>query len=152
MWVNFIFLMVGTYPYVKSTVHLLKLAAIFNLVTKVSFFSIDSPKFQFLSIQALLIFFSQNALNSDSQDLVRFPRKLASFFFFFFFFQIPASLNLSEKIFLAGSMASEKRVRRISPDSSEFAGFRPLFQISPDSDMISPKLLLSHFGEKKNHC
>jgi hypothetical protein len=69
--------------------------------------------------------------------------------FFFFFFQIPASLNLSEKIFLAGSMASEKRVRRISPDSSEFAGFRPLFKISPDSDKISPKLLLRHFGEKK---
>jgi hypothetical protein len=150
MWVNFIFLMVGTYPYVKSTVHLLKLVAIFNLVTKVSFFSIDSPKFQFLSIQALLIFFPQNAINSDSQDLVRFPRKLASFFFFFF--QIPASLNLSEKIFLAGSMASEKRVRRISPDSNEFAGFRPLFKISPDSDKILPKLLLRHFGEKKNHC
>jgi hypothetical protein len=39
-------------------------------------------------------------------------------------------------------MALEKWVHRISLDSNEFVGFRPIFQILPDSDEISPE-----FGE-----
>jgi hypothetical protein len=46
------------------------------LATKVSIFSIDPPKFQFLSIQALfpkmpsiVIGFSQKALNNDSSEI-----------------------------------------------------------------------------------
>jgi hypothetical protein len=40
-------------------------------------------------------------------------------------------------------MVSEKRVRQISPDSGEFVGFRPVFQ-------ISPKSLLMAFGKNKS--
>jgi hypothetical protein len=38
-------------------------------------------------------------------------------------------------------MVLEKMVHRISPD---FAGFRPIFQILPDSGEILPESLLTH--------
>ena len=40
---------------------------------------------------------------------------------------------------MTGNMASEKWVHRISPDSSEFVGFQPFFQILPESGEISPE-------------
>jgi hypothetical protein len=41
-------------------------------------------------------------------------------------------------------MVLEKRVHRILPDSGEFVGFPPIFQILPDSDEISPESLFTH--------
>jgi hypothetical protein len=41
-------------------------------------------------------------------------------------------------------MASEKRVRWISPDSDELVGFWPIFQILPNSSEISPESLFTH--------
>ena len=41
-------------------------------------------------------------------------------------------------------MASEKWVYRISPDFGEFVGFRPFFQILPESGQISPESLFTH--------
>ena len=41
-------------------------------------------------------------------------------------------------------MASKKWVHRISPDSGEFVGFRPFFQILPEFGEISPESLFTH--------
>jgi hypothetical protein len=41
-------------------------------------------------------------------------------------------------------MVLEKRVHRILPDSGEFVGFPPIFQILPDSDEISLESLFTH--------
>ena len=42
------------------------------------------------------------------------------------------------------NMASEKWVHRILPDSGEFVGFRPFFQILPESGEISLESLFTH--------
>jgi hypothetical protein len=114
----------------------LKLAAIFNSATKVSIFSIDPFNISISFNSGTFDFFSQNALNSYSGEPStvisaksgRIPTKTGKLFFsLFFFFLISASLNSSKKISLAGSMASEKRVRRIpanSWDSSQFFRFQ----------------------------
>jgi hypothetical protein len=52
----------------KITVHPPKLAAIFNLTSKVSIFSIDPPKVSISFNSSTFDFFSQNALNSDFDE------------------------------------------------------------------------------------
>jgi hypothetical protein len=73
------------------------------------------------------------------------PAKSGKLFFFFFFF----SFDLCEP-----KLVGEKLLGREhgvgKEGSSDFARFKPIFQISPNSGQISPELLLRAFWEKKN--
>jgi hypothetical protein len=71
---------------------------------------------------------------------------------FFFFSSLFRASTHQRRANLAGDMASEKKVCRISSDSDEFVGFQPIFQIPASAGIIVhgyPESLLRTCWEKK---
>jgi hypothetical protein len=119
----------------------LKFAVIFNSATKVSIFLIDPPKFQFLSIQALVIFFPKmpsTVIPANSRW-----RNLKTLFFL-----LPDPKLVGEEFWELGAWRRRRGFTGFWPIFSDLAGFQPVFQISLDLGEI----LESLFIVCRNHC